>query len=134
MREDRVINVLARIEDERVEFENGNPDALGFNMSTWYSVNEYAEGDDDGYGPCGTVACLAGHACYAAGLLVPGQIDFRGIAFAYEGAKYLGLTDEQANHLFNLSRLLSVYREIAHYMGVDEQVLRDKVAGERGLA
>ncbi len=65
------------------------PDAdLGFDMSTFY----YSESDNDFR--CGTVACIAGHACHLfTGIIPKTNID-------EVAAGLLGLTEDESDALF----------------------------------
>lgn len=122
MNETRMIEVLARVEDERERFARGEEGAVGFDMSSWFARN----GRDPGLNVCGTTACLAGHAVMASGQSCFGM---GGAAIQYAGAAYLGLGTSP--YVFFLDSLRQVYEYVAQKMGVDEQVLRDKVQGER---
>lgn len=125
MNETKMIEVLARIEDEKEAFSKQEPGAIGFNMDHWFSV-----------GDCGTTACLAGHAALMEGYLpctsdtcnLPG-----GEAQIVDevGAEILGLNDDEAEFVFYLNDIDGVYRWVARKMGVDTQVLTDKVQAAR---
>lgn len=120
MNDDKIIEVLRNIESEK------NP--VGFNMNWWAHAGE-------GVNVCHTTACLAGHALINEGYTV----DFKneqfftqtGIAVdaQEEGAKILGITDWEGETLFYLDNIDEVYAWFAHRMGIEEQVLRDKVMG-----
>ena len=131
---DNTIEVLARVEDEKDAFAYGVPGAVGFNMSSWYARNGSCEGTDI----CGTVACLAGHAAMMQGYQgVAGMDMFRHPETGnYEDVEViacdvLGLDPGAGNALFYLDNLNDVYAWIARALGVDEQVLRDKVQAAR---
>jgi hypothetical protein len=134
MNDDRIIEVLTRIEEEKDLFAMGAEGALGFNMQTWYSVESNSE--DASETLCGTVACLAGHTVNMAGYsLVNGSdmcMDPNGGYHDMEAvaAVHLGIEPENGNP-FYLQDLDAVYEWAAHQMGVDEQVLRDKVEAGR---
>lgn len=122
-----MIEVLARIENEREMFAQKVPGAIGFNMGDWFNM----DGADEELEVCGTVGCLAGHAVVLAGDDI---MHMSGDQIANAGAKFLeldGPEDENEWSVFYLADLPDVYRWVARRMGIDEQVLRDKVQGER---
>lgn len=145
MNEERVITTLARIERERaIEEEayqawisNGHRltysqrAPLGFDMGTWYNTIDPASQHW-----CRTTACFAGHAVLAQGM----SLTTCGLARGRDGSatrpisgvaqQWLGLSMWQAGELFHLPDLNAVYNRLAEWMGVAEQVLRDKVADE----
>lgn len=139
MKDDKIIEVLARVEDERKRFERREPDALGFNMDVWHS----GESESEGSNVCGTTACFAGHAAVANGYWLltstdcakpKGEESWKDrISIEEAGRRALGLTTEQADDLFYVGSLDGVYETLAGWMGVDETVLRDKVQASRKM-
>jgi len=142
MNEDKMIEVLARVEDEKVRFERKEKGALGFNMDVWNSL----VGESEGSNICGTTACLAGHAAVSDGYHLRNSTDCAKQDGTYPkwkwtdhksieqaGREVLGLTVDQADDLFYLGNLDDVYLTVAGWMGVDEIVLRDKVQGSRKM-
>jgi hypothetical protein len=119
---DLFIDVLARVER----------DPAAWNQGTWgYSDSQ-----------CGTVACFAGHAVVESGVphswqevAVDGGSVYRvlrpdsGLHVRDQAQRLLGLTHDQASRLFyeTNTRLDSLYRTCASILGVDPDVLRDKV-------
>lgn len=122
MNEERTIEILTNIEYEQARLRGGDNDAVGFDMNVWYSA------------ACGTVACLAGHAAMSVGYIPLAGMDmFRdGRTGDYRdveeiGCEVLGLTAAEGSSLFYLPDLDAVYEWVANRLGLDEQVLRDKV-------
>jgi hypothetical protein len=143
MNEDRVIEVLAQIEWNIKAFQAKAPGAVGFNMAFWFSERQYQDSVRDETNVCGTVACLAGHAIVHEGLYTlmggsdyayrsvkddQGRTREEGVDVQAHAAEYLGISLMQSETLFYYDNLDQVYRWFANEMGVDEQVLRDKVA------
>lgn len=131
MNESKMIEVLARIEDESERFARREEGAVGFNMSDWYNEEYY----DQKSNICGTTACLAGHAYIAAGYTAALTDDrYREESISDIGQQVLGLSCEDADHVFCLADLEEVYDWVADQMGVELEVLKDKVQGERKYA
>lgn len=133
-----MIEVLARVEDEREAYARFTPNSVGFNMGSWFREETVWMPNARG-AFCGTTACLAGHAVLMEGYEVGGSETCRdpktGERFSVEtmGAEILGLSEEAAMNVFYLEDLDSVYHWVAEYFGVDEAVLRDKVQAQRDL-
>lgn len=133
MRKDRIIAVLARIEDEQAAFDNHVEGALGFNMSNWFSTRG-----------CGTVACLAGHAAAMKGwtpvfgtnnydstvthLVTKGE---KKKGAFNRGRRILGLTRAEAHRVFYLGSLEQVYAWFARHLEISVAELEDQVAAQR---
>lgn len=134
MNEEKMIEVLAQVEDEREAFAARKPGAVGFNMGSWHGASiTYV----DGAPYCGTTACLAGHAAIADGwelktsTLCSHSKTGKMQDIEDVGREALGLSTNAACSLFYLDSLDEVYEWVAEYMGVDETVLRDKVTAAR---
>jgi hypothetical protein len=139
MNEDKMIEVLAQVEDEKERFAYRVPGALGFNMDVWASKVSESEGAAF----CGTTACLAGHAVVADGYVllnstecgkpVPGEPrQWWSTEYIEDAGRLaLGLTQSEADELFYVGTLDDVYETVAEWMGVAEVVLRDKVQASR---
>ena len=133
MNEAKMIQALARVEDEATLFAKGEKGAVGFEMGSWFGNKQWqwvAEGDDRNTGDnnvCGTTACLAGHA-----VLMEGH-DLKKVGTDIEGLALdiLGISGWSPFYEHDLD---GVYRVVAEHMGVDEEVLREKVAAERKFA
>jgi len=133
MHEHKMIEVLARVENERARFAQfEGRDGVGFDMNSWYS----AAGVDGNW--CGTTACLAGHALAAEGYMMEPGTDVcvrpdgrTRYDVEDEAADLLGLDESEAAYLFYVGTLSEVYQTIAAWMGLDTQVLRDKVQAAR---
>lgn len=129
MNEEKLIDVLAAI-------ERGEP-GLRHSQANWFSRPAKSG--------CGTTACLAGWTAHLAGYqpvwerMAPFD-DMEAACAVYKGEsgrrypvaiiarRVLELSSEEGHTLFHVARSLpSVYRNAAEIMGVDEQVLRDKV-------
>jgi len=128
MNESKMIEVLAHVEDERARFAQREPGAVGFNMAHWFDNS--GRMPDEASNICGTTACLAGHAYLMSNAPVPIRQATED-RIASVGARVLELDDDEEGYLFYLDSLDDVYRYVAEDMGVDVQVLRDKVQGER---
>lgn len=127
MNEEKMLNVLEAIERSYWS-EDGH---LGY----LHYQGAFYEKDD-----CGTTACLAGWTGVLEGA-VPIFIyaqggtthtvktrDGREVDVEYYAAEVLGLTREERRDLFfHCEDLKEIYYRVAGFMGVDEQVLRDKV-------
>lgn len=115
MNDDKIIHVLAAIEREQAD---PHPSELGFDMDTWYTQTD-----------CGTTACFAGWSAILEGY----RLDNAGLAHKEgESPKFVSwIADDvlelNGDHPFYLPTLDAVYEWAADRMGVDEQVLRDKV-------
>lgn len=128
MNDDKVIEVFAAIEHNKV------PD-LGFDMDDWFNPEP---GDDSNIGACGSVACFAGWTGIMAGLkpnydrnqseYFTDPVTGAYLSIELFAARALGLTEDEAGWVFYLEDLDEVYAWFAYKMGVDVQVLRDKVA------
>lgn len=142
MHEERIIDVLAQIEYESKAIGQGDADRLGFDMGMWFSDREDRIDTITG-NTCGTVACLAGHALVHEGIytMMRGSDFARRVITLPDGsqvretvdiqehaAEYLGISMEASEILFYLDTIDDVYAWCALHMGIDEQVLRDKVA------
>lgn len=124
MNEEKMIEVLARIENQ----EGG----VGHDQSHWFRQT-----------PCGTTACLAGHTALMEGYVVdwsygyyssvsgavspPDKPDLK-YTTSKVAAQVLELNPQESHLLFHTAQSLDdIYKFAARSMGVDEQVLRDKV-------
>jgi hypothetical protein len=124
MNEEKMIDVLA-------DMEHGRP-GVRHVQSMWFVREGVAE-------DCGTTACLAGWTVLQAGYVpvwsngflahkvtMPGTLVTHNVGEL--AAEILNLNDHELDGLFFQARDLDdIYRRTARYMGVDEQVLRDKV-------
>jgi hypothetical protein len=141
-----MIKTLARVEDEAHLFSKGVPGSIGFNMGTWISTDDYQFVGEDYplLDICGTTCCFAGHAVMEAGYTLDFSTTFvenTGKRIEALAREVLGLDpDEDGNDCgpvqtpFYLEDLDQVYEWIADRMGIDEQVLREKVRAERKYA
>lgn len=143
MNEEKMIKVLARVEDEATRFARHEEGAVGFNMASWWDPTSTARqnvtDDDPRSEVCGTTACLAGHAVLMEGYRIGLSARWRrtkGLLAPEEvervAARILGIGNMSADQSpFYLNDLDWVYEWVADKMGITTEVLREKVRAEQ---